>query len=96
MNILIYAAWIVSILGSFMLLSIAFILIAYPILKIKTDKPIFHEEKVDEELEGIGNRLHFICEVLSETPAGERIIAEHPELKYIHIGEEEEDKPNEI
>lgn len=30
--------------------------------------------------EGLGNRLDFICDVLAETPAGKRVIAEHPEL----------------
>ena len=31
-------------------------------------------------IEGIGNCLDFICDVLAETPAGKRVVAEHPEL----------------
>ena len=30
--------------------------------------------------EELGNRLDFICDVLAETPAGKRVLAEHPEL----------------
>lgn len=41
------------------------------------------------------NRLDFICDVLSETPAGKRIISEHPELLE-EPREESEDLPGEI
>lgn len=39
-------------------------------------------------LEELGNRLDFICDVLAETPAGKRVIAQHPEIS--------EDKSDEV
>ena len=45
--------------------------------------------------EELGNRLDFICDVLAETPAGKRIVAEHPELLE-QPKEEIEDKPGEV
>ena len=43
----------------------------------------------------LGCRLDFICDVLAETPAGKRVIAEHPELLE-EPKEEIEDKPGEV
>lgn len=45
--------------------------------------------------EKLGCRLDFICDVLAETPAGKRIVAEHPELLE-EPKEESEENPGEI
>ena len=81
MGIVIYAAWIVAIFGTFILLSVLLMSVLYPILKAKGyDEPLFHDYRVEKQLDELGNRLDFICDVLAETPAGKRVIAEHPEL----------------
>ena len=45
--------------------------------------------------EELGCRLDFICDVLAETPAGKRVIAEHPELLE-EPKEEREENPGEV
>lgn len=81
MGILIYAAWVVAIFVTFFLICILLLCILYPILKAKGyDEPIFPDEKIEKHLDELGCRLDFICDVLAETPAGKRVVAEHPEL----------------
>ena len=89
MGIVIYSAWVVAIFVTFFLVCMLLVAILYPILKAKGyDEPIFPDEKIEKHFEELGCRLDFIfdcrldfiCDVLAETPAGKRIVAEHPEL----------------
>ena len=64
MGIIIYAAWIVAIFGTFILLCVLLMSVLYPILKAKGyDEPIFHDDRVEKQLGELGNRLDFICDV---------------------------------